>query len=363
MDVFKEMMEHCHQATHFFYHKPTGLKCIISIHDTTLGPALGGCRFVNYPSEQAALRDALRLSRGMTYKSAVAGVPFGGGKSVIIGDHTYLRSREFFRAFGEFIDRLGGKYITSVDMNTTVQDLKWVKETTPHVTWVEGDNSEEGDPSPMTAFGVYSGLKSALKHKLAKDSFAGVSVAVQGVGSVGVHLCELLSEDQAKLVISDTHTQRAEQVAQRLSAQVVPADQILSQDVDILAPCAVGGIFNDATISQIKAKVIGGAANNQLLEDRHGVMLKDRGILYCPDYVINAGGLIKVYYMIAANQAGGKFHKEKAMSHVKGIERILDNIFEIASQDSIAPHEAASMIAREKLEAARKQQERLPAEI
>ena len=349
MKVFQEMMEHAHQSTHFFYHKSTGLKSIISIHDTTLGPALGGCRFVNYASEEQALMDVARLSRGMTYKSAVAGVPFGGGKSVIMGDHTHLRSREFFRAFGTFVHSLGGQYITSVDMNTTVQDLKWVKETTPYVTWVEGDQVEIGNPSPMTAYGVYCGLKSALKHKFGKESFSGVRIAVQGVGAVGLALCELLHRDGAELMIADTHADKVQQVAARLAAKVVDTDAVMSQDVDIFAPCALGGVLNDHTISQLKAKVVGGAANNQLLEDRHGSMLKDRGILYCPDYVINAGGLIKVYYMVAASQAGTPFDKGKAMMHTTQIEQTLDTIFEVCARDKIAPHEAASMMARQKL--------------
>lgn len=356
MSIFSEMMEHHHQTTHFFCHKPTGLKCIISIHDTTLGPALGGCRFVNYPSEQYALKDVMRLSRGMTYKSAVADVPFGGGKSVIIGDHTHLRSRELFRVFGAFVHSLGGQYITSVDMNTTVQDLKWVKETTPYVTWIEGDDVDGGNPSPMTGYGVYCGLKSSLKYQLDTDSFQGVRIAVQGVGAVGTALCELLHADGAELIISDTHNKRAQHVAERFQAKIVDTHEVMSQDVDIFCPCALGGIINDDTIHQIKAKVIGGAANNQLLDDRHGEMLKDRGILYCPDYVINAGGLIKAYYIVRSSQSDTPYDDHKAKEHTTRIGQTLDTIFEICAQDKkMAPHQAASLIARNKLDEIRKQ--------
>lgn len=354
MSIFLHMMEHSHQATHFFYHKATGLKSIISIHDTTLGPALGGCRFVNYASEEQALLDVSRLSRGMTYKSAVAGVPFGGGKAVIMGDHTHLRSREFFREFGRCVHSLGGEYITSVDMNTTVRDLKWVKETTPHVTWVEGGGAEDiGNPSPMTAYGVYCGLKSAAAHKLKVDSFRGVRIAVQGVGAVGLALCELLYRDGAELVIADMHPDKAQRIAAQFKAQVVDVQSVMYQDVDILAPCALGGVLNDETIPQLKAKIIGGAANNQLLEDRHGTMLNDRGILYCPDYVINAGGLIKVYYMVAALQTKTTFDMGQAQQHTQGIERTLAALFKMCVADKIAPHEAASMMARQKLNEAK----------
>ncbi|MCY4381012.1 MAG: leucine dehydrogenase [Proteobacteria bacterium] len=357
MDVIQNMMEYSHQSTHFFYHKSSGLKTIISIHDTTMGPALGGCRFFNYKSESHALEDALRLSRGMTYKSAVAGVPLGGGKSVIIGDHTHLRSRELFRAFGTFVNSLGGRYITSVDVNTTVQDLKWMHETTRYVTWPNESYGGSGDPSYMTAYGVYCGLKSALRHQLAKDSFAGVRIGVQGVGSVGELLCEHLHRDGAILTIADTHKARLAVVAKKFGAKTVAPNDIYKADVDIFVPCAMGGVLSDDTIPHIKAKIIGGAANNQLLEDRHGALLRDLGILYCPDYVINAGGIINVYYALRDSTDGfNAKHVEKARKHTAEIEGTLDHIFTVSSRDGVLPHEAASLIAREKLEQARKSQ-------
>ena len=342
MSVLEKISIKNHEQVLFCADEKSGCRAIIAIHNTALGPALGGCRFVDYASEEAALSDVLKLSRGMTFKSAVAGLPLGGGKSVIIGDHRRLRSREFFRAFGSFVHSFGGRYITSVDMNTTDQDMDWIKEVTPYVTGYSVKAGGAGNPSNITALGVFLGLKGAIQHLYTQESFKGFRVAVQGVGSVGAELCRLLATDGAELWISDLRSDKLTPLVERYGAQIVDPEKIHSCDVDIFAPCAFGAVLNEHSIPEIKAKIIGGGANNQLAhEDQDGKRLSQAGIIYCPDYVMNAGGIIHVYHDLIGYQ------ENQVRDHVAKIPQILKNILIKSKQENLLPHEASARIAEE----------------
>ncbi|SCA55229.1 Leucine dehydrogenase [Candidatus Terasakiella magnetica] len=280
-----------HENVVFGCDEATGLKCIIAIHNTKRGPALGGSRFWNYENEQDAITDVLRLSKGMTYKAAVAGLDLGGGKSVIIGDAKKIKTPDLMRAFGRVIESLNGKYITAEDVGTTVEDMDHIREVTRHV---RGKSTGSGNPSPLTALGTFLGIKAAVKHHLKTDELTGLRISVQGVGNVGYYLCQYLHEAGAKLIVSDINEKALKRVEEEFSAQRVSLEEIYSQEVDVYAPCALGATVNDQTIDQFNTSIIAGSANNQLAEDRHGQALLDKGILYAPDYVINAGGLINV---------------------------------------------------------------------
>lgn len=280
-----------HENVVFGCDEKTGLRCIIGIHNTNRGPALGGSRFWNYENEQAAITDVLRLSKGMTYKAAVAGLDLGGGKSVIIGDPRKIKTPDLMRAFGRIIEGLNGRYITAEDVGTTVQDMDFIRESTAHV---RGKSDGTGNPSPFTAFGTFQGIRAAVKHKLGTEDLKGLRVAVQGVGNVGYYLCEYLHNAGAELVVTDIVQSSIDRVVNEFGAVAVAQDEIYAQDVDVYAPCALGATVNDQTLDLLKVKIVAGAANNQLAEARHGDALKEMGILYAPDYVINAGGLINV---------------------------------------------------------------------
>ncbi|WP_315900139.1 Glu/Leu/Phe/Val dehydrogenase dimerization domain-containing protein [Ferrimonas balearica] len=282
-----------HEQVMFVHDEASGLKAIIAVHDTTLGPAVGGCRMWPYESEEDALNDVLRLSRGMTYKNALAGLEFGGGKSVIIGNPKSDKSEALFRAFGRFVDSLGGRYYSAEDVGITTSDIMIAHQETPYMAGLEG---KSGDPSPYTALGTYLGIKAAIKHQRGIDSLEGIKVAVQGLGHVGFHLCRHLHEAGAKLVVCDLSETQLERARTEFGAEVVELDAIYRQDVDVYAPCALGATINDDTIPQLKATIVAGCANNQLAEPRHGEILKEKGILYAPDYVINAGGIINVSF-------------------------------------------------------------------
>ncbi|MCY4443916.1 MAG: hypothetical protein OXC44_03845 [Proteobacteria bacterium] len=348
MTLMDDMHKFGHEQVLFSYDAVTGCRAIIAIHDTTLGPALGGCRVIDYADQSKALKDALLLSRGMTYKAAVAGLPLGGGKAVVMGDVNRLRSRAFFHAFGRFVNSFAGRYITSVDMNTRYEDLRWMSEVSPYVSGLVY-SAEQGGVSYATAVGVYYGLKAALKDRLSCDSFAGLRVAVQGVGSVGASLCEFLHEDGAQLVVADINNERLETMVKKYGASVVDTDAIHAHDVDVYAPCARGGILNDQTIPEMKAKIVGGAANNQLEDpDRHGALLAERGILYAPDYVINAGGLMHASYGL-----DGASHSD-LMVKVKGIEATLDDIFSQSKKEGVLPHLISYAIGKKHILEAKK---------
>ncbi|RAL26545.1 Glu/Leu/Phe/Val family dehydrogenase [Thermoflavimicrobium daqui] len=346
--IFKEMAKYDYEQLVFCQDENSGLKAIIAIHDTTLGPALGGCRMWNYASEEEAIIDALRLSRGMTYKNAAAGLNLGGGKSVIIGDPKKHKSEELFRAFGRFIQGLNGRYITAEDVGTAVEDMDHIFMETKYVTGVSDAFGASGNPSPVTAYGVYRGMKATAKVAFGEDSLKGKRVAVQGVGNVAFNLCRLLHEEGAELVVTDINADSVKRAVQAFDAESISPNEIYDVDCDIFAPCALGATINDETIDRLKCKVIAGAANNQLKEDRHGDMLEQKGILYAPDYVINAGGVINV-----ADELYG-YNRERAMKKVEGIYDSILKVFEISKRDGIPSYKAADRMAEERIESVRK---------
>ncbi len=348
MTIFKYTTEMGHEQVVFCNDKATGLKAIIAIHDTTLGPALGGCRLWNYPSEEEALYDVLRLSRGMTYKNAIAGLHLGGGKAVIIGDPKTVKSEALFRAFGRFVHSLSGRYITAEDVNINVNDMEYVGLETPYVSGLSSHPNASGDPSPFTALGVYHGIHAAVKFALGKENIDGLTIAVQGCGSVGRNLLELLSKHKVQLIVSDIDTDRVKKVAEKFNAKIVEVDRIHAQQCDVYAPCALGAILNDKTIPEIKAKVIAGGSNNQLAEeDKHGRALRERGILYTPDYVINAGGVINVFYELK------DYNVERVRNHVGEIYQTLLNVFATAEKEGIPTHIASARLAERRIASVR----------
>jgi leucine dehydrogenase len=340
MELFGQMTEHGHEQVVLCHEPSCGYKGIIAIHDTTLGPALGGTRFWNYASDNEAIVDALRLSRGMTYKASVAGLNLGGGKSVIIGDPKTTRREAIFRAHGRFIESLGGRYITAEDVGTTVTDMDYVHMETQHVTGLPGTS---GDPSPVTAFGTYRGMKAAAQTKLGSDSLRGKRISVQGLGSVGYYLCRHLAGEKAQLVVTDIDEERVNLVVQEFGAEPVAPDDIYEVDADIYAPCALGATINDETIPKLRVKIVAGAANNVLAEPRHGEILHESGILYAPDYVINAGGLINVYGELKGWSA------EQAMRKAGEIYSTLLRLFELSEEEGIPTYRAADRIAERRI--------------
>ena len=348
MPVFDHPEFDKHESLHFVRDERTGLQAIIAIHSTALGPAAGGCRRWQYASDLAALTDALRLSRGMTYKNAVAGLRFGGGKSVILASDKAPKSPELFHAFGRAVDSLGGKYITAEDVGCSVDDMRFVKEETDFVSGLpRSGDSAGGDPSPMTALGVFQGMEAAARFRLGVDSLEGLRIAVQGVGHVGIYLCRLLHEAGAKLVVADVNRENLKLVSEEMPVTVVPPAEVLFADVDVLAPCALGNVLTSITIPKIKANIIAGAANNQLSTEADGARLAERDILYAPDYVINAGGVIDV-----AHEREG-FRIEEVVAHIDRIGDTLGEIFERAAESGQPTSEVADTLARERLEQAR----------
>jgi leucine dehydrogenase len=340
MKLFESMEKHAHEQLVFWSEPELGYRGIIAIHDTTLGPALGGTRFWNYATDEEAITDALRLARGMTYKSAVAGVALGGGKSVIWGD-SRTRNRELiFRAHGRAVESLGGRYITAEDVGTSVDDMEFVRMETDSVVGVHGGS---GDPSPVTAFGVYQGLRATVERKFGSASLSGRHVLVQGLGNVGYHLCAFLHEEGAQLTVTDIDAERIARVRDAFGARVVGTDEIYGIEADVFAPCALGAVINDDTLKVLKVSVVAGAANNQLARTHHGQELHDRGILYAPDYVINAGGLINVY---------GELHgwgPERSKRKAQEIYATLHRIFELAEAEGVPTYKAADRVAEERI--------------
>jgi len=314
MTFFENTSNQQHESIHQFYDPQTGLKAIIAIHSTALGPAAGGCRMWQYVNEAEAIKDALRLSRGMTYKNAMAGLPLGGGKAVILADPNHPASDDFFRAFGRCVESLGGRYVTAEDVGVSVGTMRFVKEVTDYVAGLPPtEGAAGGDPSPWTADGVFLGLQAAVKHRFGSDSLDNLRVAVQGVGKVGYDLCRQLHEAGASLVISDVNQHNLDRTQADFGAQIVATDQILFADVDILAPCAMGAILNASSIPDIRATIIGGAANNQLATEEDGQRLFDRNILYAPDYVINGGGIISVSLEYMGGKTESDVHAQIAL--------------------------------------------------
>ena len=343
MEIFKYMEKYDYEQLIMCQDKESGLKAIIAIHDTTLGPALGGCRMWTYASEEQAIEDALRLARGMTYENAAAGLNLGGGKTVIIGDPFKDKNEEMFRSLGRFIQGLNGRYITAEDVGTTVSDMDMIHEETNYVTGISPAFGSSGNPSPITAYGVYLGMKAAVKEAFGEESLQGKKVAVQGLGNVAYTLCEYLHRDGAQLIVTDINQKAIDRVVENFGATAVSPEDIYHQDVDIFAPCALGAIINDETIAQLKVKVIAGSANNQLQESRHGQILHERGILYAPDYVINAGGVINV-----ADELYG-YNRDRAMKRVETIYDSLTKIFAISKEENIPTYVAANRLAEKRI--------------
>ncbi|WP_342043956.1 branched-chain amino acid dehydrogenase [Bacillus sp. OTU530] len=344
MEIFQYMEKYDYEQLLFCQDRVSGLKAIICIHDTTLGPALGGTRMWTYESEDEAIEDALRLAKGMTYKNAAAGLSLGGGKAVIIGDPRRDKSEAMFRAFGRFIQGLNGRYITAEDVGTTVADMDIIHEETDYVTGISPSFGSSGNPSPVTAFGVYRGMKAAAKEAFGTDSLSGKTIAVQGVGNVAYNLCKYLYKEGALLIVTDIHKESVQRAVDEFGARAVDPQDIYGVQCDIYAPCALGATVNDQTIPLMKAKVIAGAANNQLKEARHGDALHERGIIYAPDYVINAGGVINV-----ADELYG-YNRERALKKVEAVYENIEKVLEISKRDVIPTYLAADRLAEERIE-------------
>jgi leucine dehydrogenase len=340
MDLFHDMQSLGHEQVVFCHEPSCGYLGIIAVHDTTLGPALGGTRFWQYRSGNEAVTDALRLARGMTYKAAAAGLNLGGGKAVIIGDNKRPDRELLFRAHGRFVETLNGRYITAEDVGTSPADMEFVRRETNHVAGLQGLS---GDPSPVTGYGVYVGMKAAARKRWGKDSLAGRTVAVQGCGKVAYYLSLHLRADGAKLIVTDIDESKIRRVVEETGASAVKPDEIYDVAADIYAPCALGATINDDTIPRLKVQIIAGGANNQLAEDRHGRELEAKGILYAPDFVINAGGLINVYREIAG------WTEERAKRKAQEIYDSLLRIFQIAEREKIPTFEAADRLAEERI--------------
>ena len=346
MSVFDNEAFRHHESVHFFSDEPTGLQAIIAVHSTVLGPALGGCRIVNYADSHEALDDVLRLSRGMSFKNALAGLDLGGGKSVIIppkswkGDarHQGDDRAALFRAFGRAVQSLGGRYISAEDMNVSVEDVENMALDTDYVTGLDVSHGGMGDPSPLTADGVFYGLRACVHRAFKTDSLKGITVAVQGLGKVGWRLCEHLHKAGAKLIVADIVSETTERAAHDFGAKVVDADAIVATRADVFSPCARGGVINDDSIDALTVKVIAGSANNQLSRDALGDVLMQRGIIYAPDYVINAGGVINV-----APEAKGEINHEWVR---KKVEKLEDTVGEIVDE-ALKSHRATNAVADE----------------
>lgn len=332
-----------HEQVVFCNNKDVGLKAIIAIHNTALGPALGGTRMWNYKTEEEALIDVLRLSKGMTYKASAAGLNLGGGKAVIIGDPKTQKSEGLFRAFGRFVNSLNGRYITAEDVGTTVREMEFVFMETPWVTGIPKAFGGSGDPSPYTAHGVLMGIKASAKYKLGADTLKGVRIAVQGLGSVGYHLVEYLAKEQAVVTVTDIDQEKVKKVCAQFGTKAVSPDEIISVDCDVFTPCALGAVVNDQSIQKLKAKVICGGANNQLAEARHGDALREMGILYAPDYVTNAGGLMNVFVELEG------YSPDRALDKTIQVYDNLMKTFEIAKRDNVGTHTAADRMAEERI--------------
>jgi len=348
--VFGQSSFDNHEQIVFCNDKDTGLKAIIGIHNTVLGPALGGTRMWNYNSEWDALNDVLRLSRGMTFKSAITGLNLGGGKAVIIGDAKTQKTPELMLRFGEFVHSLGGRYITAEDVGMMTSDMDLVRTVTPYVTGISEEIGGAGNPSPVTAYGVFMGMKAAAKYKFGSDDLEHKKIYVQGIGNVGEALVEHLTNEGANVCISDISQERLEEVRDKYSVSIYTGNELYAEEMDIYAPCALGATINDDTIHKLKAKIIAGAANNQLAdEQKHGMLLREKGIVYAPDFLINAGGIINVY---AELENYGK------LEIIRKTENIYNTTLEILSSaetNDLTTHQAALRIAQARINTRKKE--------
>ena len=348
--VFGQLSFDNHEQIVFCNDKDTGLKAIIGIHNSVLGPALGGTRMWNYANEWEALNDVLRLSRGMTYKSAITGLDLGGGKAVIIGDAKTEKTPEMMRKFGEFVNSLSGRYITAEDVGMVTADMDTVRDVTPYVTGISESRGGSGNPSPVTAYGVYLGMKAAAQYQFGSDKLDGKKILVQGIGHVGETLVDYLTKEGALVQVTDINEDRMIEVSTKYGASIYKGTDLYTADVDIYAPCALGATINDDTVNRIKAQVIAGAANNQLANDLvHGQILKDRGIAYAPDFLINAGGIINVYAEIVG------YDKAESMKRTENIYNTTLEIFSFADANKMTTQQAAMSIAQNRIEQRKKE--------
>jgi len=332
-----------HEQVVFCRDKDTGLKAIIAIHNTSLGPALGGCRMWNYKSDEEALIDVLRLSKGMTYKASAAGLNLGGGKAIIIGDPKKQKNEALFRSFGTFINSLKGRYITAEDVGTSVGDMEYIFMETPYVTGIPKAFGGSGDPSPYTAHGTYMGVKASVKKRLGLDSVKGLKVAVQGLGNVGSHLCEFLHKEGAELIVADIDEAKVKLMADKYNAKIEDPNKISASECDVYAPCALGSAINDQSIEGLKCSVVAGGANNQLAEARHGEALRELNILYAPDYVINAGGLMNVFVELEG------YSSDRAFDKTVQVYDNLMHVYNIAEKDGVSTNVAANIMAEQRI--------------
>jgi leucine dehydrogenase len=345
MHIFEKLTEFRYEQLVFCHDQATGLRAIIAIHDTTLGPALGGCRMWPYKTEDEAVTDALRLARGMTYKAAASGLNLGGGKSVIIGDPHKDKSEALLRSLGRYVETLGGRYIVAEDVGISTGDMNYVQVETSHVVGVDVTYGGSGDPSPFTALGVVQGMRACVEEVFGTTSLEDRTVAVQGLGHVGYHLCRLLHDEGARLMVADLQAAAVERVVREFGAKVLEPDEILAIPCDIFAPCALGAVVNDETLPSFRCSIIAGSANNVLAESRHGEDLAGRGILYAPDYVINAGGLINV-----ADELEG-YNERRATKRVMRIQDSVRRIIAISKRDRVPTNVAADTMALERIAA------------
>lgn len=344
--VTDQMAVFNHEQVVFCQDNPTGLKAIIAIHDTTLGPAVGGTRMWAYPSEKEAVTDVLRLSRGMTYKNALAGLNIGGGKAVIIGDARTQKSEALLRRFGKFVNSLGGKYITAEDVGMSTRDMEHIHSETKHVVGLPDYLNGGGDPSPVTAFGVFMGMKASIRELTGSDSLSGKRILVQGVGHVGMHLVDLLAREGAHILINDIFEDRIKSVSARHNVHFVPSEEVFSTPVDVYSPCALGATINDETLQTLECAVICGAANNQLAnEAKHGEEVRRKGILYAPDYLVNAGGIINCYWEIIG------YNRQAAMNQAELIYQTTLDIYRKSASENIPTYLAANRLAEARIEA------------
>ncbi|HNQ13276.1 MAG TPA: Glu/Leu/Phe/Val dehydrogenase [Bacteroidia bacterium] len=333
-----------HEQVVYCYDKDSGLRAIIAIHSTVLGPSLGGTRMWKYNNDSEALTDVLRLSHGMTYKASITGLNLGGGKAVIIGDSKKDKTEALFRKFGQFVDRLGGKYITAEDVGTSTADMVHVSKETKFVTGLPENMGGGGDPSPLTAYGVYMGMKASAKFVWKDDSLEGKRVVVQGIGHVGEHLVQLLHNEKADIVITDINSENVKRISEQYKTAVINPDEVYTQKMDIYAPCALGATLNDTTIPMLQCKIVAGCANNQLEDQQiHGTQLVEKGIIYAPDFLINAGGLISVY-----GELNG-WNKDQAVDRASKIYDTTLDILKLSEEKKIASYLAANQIAEERI--------------
>ena len=338
------MTEYGHEQVVFCYDEYTGLKAIIAIHNTYLGPALGGARMWNYTSDMEALNDVLRLSRGMTFKAAISGLNLGGGKAVIMGDAKKMKNEAFLRRFGKFVESLHGKYITAEDVNMKTIDMEYISMETKHVTGLSQNKGGGGDPSPITAYTTYLGMKATAKKVFGNDNLSGKKIAVQGAGQVASYLVDYLVKENAQVTITDINTEKVAELTKKYKIQAVGQDKIYDVDMDIFAPCALGAVINDDTLPRLKCSIIAGAANNQLKDEKkHGELCIKKGIAYAPDFLINAGGLINVYSELSG------YNKEVVLASAQKVYDTTLEIFNKAATENTTTQEAAMKIAMDRI--------------